>query len=161
MAGPTLVGAFTWPPASTYEALDVTMKHLRVLSYNIHKGFSTANTDFVLERIKQSIELVHAEIVFLQEVVGQHERYDFAQFEYLADRLWPHYAYGRNSVYAEGHHGNAILSKHPIKLVENIDVSTNRFERRGILHATVSLDDRGPELHLLCLHFDLFENGRK
>lgn len=37
--------------------------------------------------------------------------------------MWPQFAYGRNAVYPEGHHGNAVLSKHPILAHRNLDVS--------------------------------------
>lgn len=145
------------------------MQQLRVLSYNIHKGFNATNSGFVLEKIRESIELAHADIVFLQEVIGHHTRHKSkivnwptnSQFEYLADRLWPHYAYGKNALYTEGHHGNAILSKYPIVGYENLNVSTNRLESRGILHARINIPKADCELHVFCLHFGLFEAGRK
>lgn len=144
------------------------MNSLKVLSYNIHKGFSLMNRKFVLKKIKESIDYVQADVVFLQEVVGHHERHGLrirewpqtSQFEFLADRVWPHFAYGKNAVYAEGHHGNAILSKYPISFFENIDVSTNSWERRGLLHAVVQKPGEGIPIHLICVHFDLFEKGR-
>lgn len=140
---------------------------LRILSYNIHKGFNATNGNFVLKQIKESIRLVHADIVFLQEVLGHHESkksqiedwQTAAQFEYLADQIWPHHAYGKNSVYTQGHHGNAILSKYPIVSWENINISTNKFESRGLLHVVVDVE--GEKLHCMCLHLDLLESGRQ
>lgn len=136
-----------------------------MLSYNIHKGF-TLSQRFVLEGIRERIRAVHADVVFLQEVLGDHSGHekkvkDWAgpQLEYLADKMWPHFAYGKNAVYTAGHHGNAILSKYPITSFENIDISNNRFERRGILHAIT--DWEGSPLHLLCVHLDLTDKGRK
>lgn len=145
------------------------MSTLKVLSYNIHKGFSSTNLSFVLQKIKESIQLVKADLVFLQEVIGHNEKHGkrivgwpkTSQFEFLADNLWPHYAYGKNAVYTEGHHGNAILSKHPITFFENTDVSTNQLEKRGLLHAVVQLNGCGKEVHVICLHLGLFEAGRK
>jgi endonuclease/exonuclease/phosphatase family metal-dependent hydrolase len=141
---------------------------LRVLSYNIHKGFNSTNLKFILSKLKESIESVHADIVLLQEVVGHNEKHRTkiqewptgSQFEYLADRLWPHFAYGKNAVYTHGHHGNAILSKYPILMWENVDVSTNRLERRGLLHIAVDLPESKIPLHVICLHLGLFESGR-
>ena len=139
--------------------------HLKVLSYNIHKGFALSQR-FVLGGIRERIRTVHADIVFLQEVLGDHaghqksiKEWPGPQLEYLADSIWPHYAYGKNAVYSAGHHGNAILCKYPIKSFENIDISNNRFERRGILHAITDWD--GSPLHLLCVHLDLTDSGRK
>lgn len=140
---------------------------LRILSYNIHKGFSL-DRRFVLSAIKEAIQTTHADLVFLQEVVGQNKRHsrrvaewpEDPQMEFLADSIWPHFAYGKNAVYTEGHHGNAVLSRHPIVEWENIDISNNRLERRGLLHATIGGLSNGPALHAICVHLDLFEKGR-
>lgn len=144
-------------------------KKLRILSYNIHKGFSSTNLSFVMKGIKDSIRAVRADIVFLQEVLGHHEVHGrklenwptTSQFEYLADNIWPHFAYGKNAVYNEGHHGNAILSRYPISSWENIDVSVNRLERRGLLHAAIQVPDMPMPLHAICLHLGLFEGDRE
>jgi endonuclease/exonuclease/phosphatase family metal-dependent hydrolase len=143
-------------------------KEFRILSYNIHKGFTSANTKFVLKDVRQTINEVQADILFLQEVVGanskkgrRHKNWPtMSQFEYLAGEIWPHYAYGKNAVYSSGHHGNAILSKYPITFWENVDVSHNRFERRGLLHGVIEIPKYGP-LHVICLHFALFETWRE
>lgn len=142
---------------------------LRVLSYNIHKGYSPSNLRYVLQRLRTSIREVHADLVLLQEVLGHHESVrariedwpSSAQFEYLADELWPHYAYGKNSVYTAGHHGNAILSKFPIEFSENHDISLNSYEKRGILHASIRIPGQPHPVHVLCVHLGLFENDRK
>ena len=142
---------------------------LRVLSYNIHKGFSSYNRRFVLNRIRDAVHFIHADLVFLQEVIGHHERHaeniqqwpKNSQFEYLADSLWPHYAYGKNAIYTDGHHGNAILSKFPIRSWENIDISMNRLENRGLLHAVIQIPNQSIRLHAICLHLGLFEADRQ
>ena len=140
-----------------------------MLSYNIHKGFTSGNRLFVLKEIRDAIREIHADLIFLQEVIGEHSGHKGkvdnwpveSQFEYMADELWPHYAYGRNAVYDEGHHGNAILSKFPILQWENEDVSTSSIERRGLLHAVVRPYEDRPELHLICAHFGLLERDRQ
>jgi endonuclease/exonuclease/phosphatase family metal-dependent hydrolase len=140
----------------------------RVLSYNIHKGFTSANIKFALKEIRQTIAKVQADVVFLQEVVGEnsekskkHKNWPtMSQFEYLAGEIWPHYAYGKNAIYSSGHHGNAILSKYPITFWENVDVSHNRFEKRGLLHAIIAMPG-GEPIHVICLHFALFETWRE
>lgn len=145
------------------------MNDLTVLSYNIHKGFGPGNRAFVLEGVRQAIRQVHADLVFLQEVQGIHLGHqkkiaawpEEPQFEYLADEIWPHHAYGKNAVYSSGHHGNAILSKHPIRFWENIDISTNRLESRGLLHAVIEHTRTGKPLHAICVHLGLREADRK
>ncbi len=146
----------------------MSAKGLSILSYNIHKGFSM-NRRFVLNAIKEAIRTTHADLVFLQEIVGEHSGHSrkhaswpaSTQFEFLADSVWTHFAYGKNAVYVDGHHGNAILSKHPIIEWENLDISNNRFERRGLLHATIEPLRPGTQpVHAICVHLDLFERGR-
>lgn len=141
---------------------------IRILSYNIHKGFTIGNTDFILERIRNAMREVNADVLFLQEVLGEHsdERcripdWETAiQFEYLADTVWPHFAYGKNAIYSEGHHGNAILSKFPIVDWSNRTISTNRFEQRGLLKVRVQIPELEREIILANTHLDLTQGGR-
>lgn len=142
---------------------------LKVITYNIHKGFNTGNMRFVLARIREMLEEEQADVVFLQEIHGHTERHqrkrrgfpDVPHFEYLADRLWPHYAYGKNAIYRSGHHGNAILSKYPFKFWENIDAARYSFTSRSILHGIIELPGRAQPLHTLCVHFGLRETARR
>jgi endonuclease/exonuclease/phosphatase family metal-dependent hydrolase len=156
-------------PLAVAWSQDVVISHLKVLTYNIHKGFNTGNQRFVLEDIRHVLELEHPDVVFLQEIHGETQRYkrkrrdvpDVPQFEYLADRLWPHYAYGKNAIYRKGHHGNAILSKYPFTFWENIDVSNNAYASRSILHGVISIPGCDKPLHTLCVHMGLLEAERK
>jgi len=136
---------------------------LQLLTLNIHKGFSFFNRRSTLDGLKDSIRGLGVDVVCLQEVLGEHERNaKRPQFEHLADSIWSHYAYGKNSVYTQGHHGNAILSRFPIESHENFDISNHRLERRGILHATLAAPDwNGKRLHVMTLHLDLLAIGRK
>lgn len=141
---------------------------IRILSYNIHKGFTIGNTDFILQQIRNAMREVNADVLFLQEVLGDHNDsrcripdWETAiQFEYLADTTWPHFAYGKNAVYSEGHHGNAILSKFPIVEWTNRLISTNRFEQRGLLKARVMIPELEREIILANTHLDLTQGGR-
>lgn len=129
---------------------------LRVLSFNIHKGFAPFGSKPVLKNIRELMRKLDPDIVFLQEVSGGSEK----QFEYLADSFWHHMAYGKNAVYPKGDHGNVILSKFPIIGWSNTDLSTNRFERRGLLHARLDIPKADKTLNALCTHLDLFERNR-
>jgi len=111
---------------------------------------------------------VGADIVFLQEVIGEHQNLqnqlvdwpNTSQFEFLADEVWPHHAYGRNAVYDQGHHGNAILSKYPIKSFHNFDISAGNLEQRGLLHAKIEIED-GKSVQCFCTHLALFRKWRR
>lgn len=142
---------------------------LKVLTYNIHKGFSATNLRFILHEIKNFLRHIDADIVFLQEVHGErrisNQRFDnwpnTQQFEFLADQVWHHYAYGKNAIYNSGHHGNAILSKYPIIEWDNINVSMLRSASRSLLHGVISIPETNQKIHIICIHFGLFGHERK
>jgi endonuclease/exonuclease/phosphatase family metal-dependent hydrolase len=146
---------------------------LKVTTYNIHKGFSHFNRRMMVHELRDHLRGLGADIVFLQEVQGEHERHaarfeDWPaepQYEFLADSVWGEFSYGRNAVYDHGHHGNAILSRYPILSSENQDVSSHAFERRGLLHCEIGWPDTtgtgaAPPLHCVCVHLALNERGR-
>lgn len=138
-------------------------RRVQVCTYNIHKGFCSMNLRFILDDLRRAIRSADADVMFLQEVVGQ--RLDAqpilngeptSQFEFLADEVWDHHAYGKNAVYQDGHHGNAILSKWPLLDWDNLDVSHWWFSQRGILFGRL---ENG--VHALCIHFGLLAHERK
>jgi endonuclease/exonuclease/phosphatase family metal-dependent hydrolase len=139
---------------------------LRVLSLNAHKGFTPLNRRFILHELREAVRAVAADLVFLQEVVGVHTRHALRhknwpavpQYEYLADTLWTDHAYGRNAVYPHGDHGNALLSRYPIRFHRNHDASLGSGEARGFLHCVLELPS-GP-LHAICVHLGLRERDR-
>jgi endonuclease/exonuclease/phosphatase family metal-dependent hydrolase len=142
---------------------------LHVATYNIHKGVSQFNRRMVLHELRDRLREVDADIVFLQEVLGRHERHasrfrdwpESPQYEFLADSVWEEFAYGRNAIYDHGDHGNAILSRFPIVAAENLDVSSHPFESRGLLHCEVHVPETRITLHCVCVHFTLYEHGRR
>jgi endonuclease/exonuclease/phosphatase family metal-dependent hydrolase len=141
---------------------------LKVLTVNIHKGFTFFNRKFILHELREAVRTVSADIVFLQEVTGTHARHESKvanypsapHYEFLADSIWPEFAYGRNAVYTNGHHGNAVLSKFPIVSYENRDVSISGPERRGLLHCVLEIPGRDRHVHAICVHLGLAESHR-
>ncbi len=138
---------------------------LRIATYNIHKGLSSFNARLVLHEQRELIRRLHADIVFLQEVRGEHKRHrelhDGGQYEFLADSIWHDYAYGKNAVRTDGHHGNAILSKFPISRWHNEDVSASILEQRGLLHCEILIPGWDQPLHGVCVHLGLFARWRR
>jgi endonuclease/exonuclease/phosphatase family metal-dependent hydrolase len=145
------------------------MRKLRIVTINIHKGFSWGNRRFILHRLREALRSVNADIVFLQEVVGENlaraAKYRNwpaqSQHAFLADSVWEYSSYGKNAFYPDGHHGNAVLSKFPILHSERIDISTNSFEQRGFLYCAVTIPGRANPLHCLCIHLGLFAASRR
>lgn len=141
---------------------------LRILTVNTHKGFSPLNRRFVLPELREAVRTLGADVVFLQEVLGLHRLHgqkfdnwsDIPQYEFLADSMWPVFAYGRNAVYPDGEHGNALLSKFPIVRHENLDVTVNGHEERGLLHSVLDVPGQA-DVHTICVHLGLHERQRQ
>ncbi len=143
--------------------------HFKILTYNIHKGFSASNRRFILHGIKDALQEVDADVLFLQEIQGEHQHHssrienwpDNGQFEFLADEIWPHHAYGKNAIYNKGHHGNAILSKYNFCEWENINVSLMKTASRSLLHGTLDIPFISSRMHVICVHLGLFGHERE
>ena len=144
------------------------VRTLNVATYNIHKGLSMFNRRLVIHELREKLRVLNADVVFLQEVLGTHARHARRhgewpvepQYEFLADSVWHDYAYGRNAVYDDGHHGNAILSRYTIHCWDNQDISAHRFERRGLLHCEIDVPGWEERLHCVCVHLALTARSR-
>lgn len=138
---------------------------LRIATFNIHKGLTSFNARLVLHEQRELIRRMQADIVFLQEVQGEHARhrplFHGLQHEFLADSVWHDYAYGKNAVYPAGHHGNALLSKYPIVKWENEDISAHATEKRGMLHCEIEIPGWDQRLHCICTHLGLLNHWRR
>ncbi|WP_019142012.1 endonuclease/exonuclease/phosphatase family protein [Noviherbaspirillum massiliense] len=140
---------------------------LRIATYNIHKGVSSFRGMPRIHALKQALASVEADILFLQEVQGRHDKRaarhaaywpTMEQHKFLAGNS--HYAvYGMNAVYDHGHHGNALLSRFSIASASNQDVSDHAFESRGILHCVVQVQEA--MIHCYVVHLGLFAKSRK
>src|SRR5262245_8955754 len=142
--------------------------NVRVLTVNAHKGFGFLNRRFILHELREAVRAVSADVVFLQEVLGSHAHYarrfkDWPatpQYEYLADTIWTQHAYGRNAVYPHGDHGNALLSRFPIRKFVNHDASCGG-EARGFLHCVLDVPGQSHSVHAICVHLGLLESQRR
>lgn len=138
-------------------------RRLRILTYNLHKGFNTGNRQFTLHPIRDALVTTDADIMLLQEIQGEHTEHGLIHqhwptmphSEFLAQDVWPHHAYGKNAVYSVGHHGNAILSKYPLQSWENINVSPFTWASRSVLHGEIQIPWSGEILHMMCIHLGI------
>ena len=145
------------------------MQNLHILTYNIHKGFPQFKRRVSLHELRERLQSVEPDVVFLQEVGGFHarlaQRHDnwptTPQYEFLADSVWHDFAYGRNAVVDDAHHGNAILSKFPISRWDNEDISMHRLERRGLLHCEIDVPGWSVKLHAVNVHLGLLRIWRE
>lgn len=153
------------PPTS------ILSPHLRVATYNIHKGVRGVGPQRRLEihNLGLGIEALDADLVFLQEV--RHFNHREAQLFKRTSFGWPEQgqaeflapegyeaAYRTNAVTKHGEHGNALLSRWPLGDIGHHDVSDHRFEQRGLLHVPVRW--QGLEVHAVVAHLGLMHSGR-
>ena len=143
-------------------------RDVTVVTYNIHKGLSQFNKRLVLHDIKEGLRVLDADVAFLQEVQGKHDKNarrhvswpEVSQHEFLTHE-GSHCVYGMNAVYQHGHHGNAVVSRHPIPVWENIDISHHPVESRGLLHCEVQVDGWKEPLHCINVHLGLWARSRR
>ncbi|MEO1193533.1 MAG: endonuclease/exonuclease/phosphatase family protein [Pseudomonadota bacterium] len=129
--------------------------HFAVLTHNIHKAVSPFSRRSSLTALAREIAGSGADLVFLQEIRGADRQTPGpGQPQRLAEALGFQVVYGKNAVYARGHHGNAILSRYPLEFLSNQDLSLSKLEQRGLLHARTRLPN-GQQIHLFCLHLNL------
>lgn len=108
-------------------------RFLTVMTYNIHHGRGRdGRVD--LKRICAVIQEGEPDLVALQEVdlgMTRSERLD--QGRELADLLEMHHVAGHNWYLGEGAYGNVFLSRWPVTIVGNLDLSVPGREPRGCL----------------------------
>jgi endonuclease/exonuclease/phosphatase family metal-dependent hydrolase len=146
---------------------------LTVVTYNIQLGFRNGQDPWDREQRGGSPQQIHdiaeiirrskATIVLLQEVPINRSNVETEHFiEALSDSLDMNFAFGghgKNDAKGvwpiHGVWGNAILSKYPIKQMENVEVfRKNDWDRRSVLRAEISLN-AGRPINVYCLHHSL------
>jgi endonuclease/exonuclease/phosphatase family metal-dependent hydrolase len=140
-----------------------------VLSMNVHKGLSPLHRYSTIYQLREKMRSHHPDLLFLQELQQEHRGRvrRFSQWpiteltHFLSEEFWQDWHYGKNVEYRDGHHGNAILSKHPQQKGNNYDISAYRFEGRGLLHSVTRLEGVAIPIHCFCVHLALFERGRE
>lgn len=130
----------------------------RLITYNIHKGIGGVDRRYRPERIIETLARYDADIIFLQEVDdgvprSRHHR----QVDLLGDALaMPHRAFQRNVSLTQGFYGNAILSRHPLHDVHNVDLTVPLKKRRRALAARcVMRAEHQHTIHLINCHLGL------
>lgn len=54
---------------------------LKIVSYNIHKGFNASHRDFVLPQMRDALRKIDSDLLFLQEVQGRHKKRNLRKIE--------------------------------------------------------------------------------
>jgi endonuclease/exonuclease/phosphatase family metal-dependent hydrolase len=124
---------------------------LRVATYNVHRcrGMDSRVRP---DRIVAVLREIAPDIAALQEVVSAEDGAEDAhQARYIAEQLGLNWTLGENRKLEGAAYGNVVLSRFPLNVVTNHDLSVGRRERRGALHTDVRLaeDDL---LHVFNIH---------
>jgi endonuclease/exonuclease/phosphatase family metal-dependent hydrolase len=125
---------------------------IRVATYNVHKccGLDQRTRP---DRIASVISQLKADVVAIQEILDVQEGLpEFDQVRRIQSLL-PEYevCFGENRPLHGGRYGNLTLSRFPVKVCENYDITWRERERRGCLRSDVLLPG-GSILHLFNVH---------
>jgi len=137
---------------------------LKVLTYNIHRAIGV-DRRFRPGRIVDILVHHDADLALLQEVdegAPRSRELDLAR-ELAASAGYPHVAAGYNVSLRKGRYGNALLSRWPLTVHRNIDLTVGDRKRRGCLHARVKIQKGhhpARELDVFNLHLGLSSRER-
>jgi endonuclease/exonuclease/phosphatase family metal-dependent hydrolase len=128
---------------------------VRVMSYNLHNGFQV-DGQLDPERLAQTIEQAHPDVVGLQEVErGRLIDGSLDLATWLSRRLQMPFVYGPT---ADPVWGNAILSRYPIKQWGNVPLPPNDLlVRRGFIWARIDVGG-GEEMLFVATHLHHVES---
>lgn len=126
---------------------------VRIATYNVHRCVG-ADGRYDADRVAAVIRELDADVVGLQEVDARyHLQNDLDQIEHLQRATGMTAVPGATLVNHRGYYGNALLSRHPVRVVRHFDLSLAGRERRGALD--VELDVEGTPARVIVTHFGL------
>ncbi|WP_066567456.1 endonuclease/exonuclease/phosphatase family protein [Snodgrassella sp. CFCC 13594] len=142
---------------------------LTIATYNMHKGMSPLNQQVKLDQMAAALKGLSPDVLFLQEVQGQNLKRaqqlpNFPRqphYQILSEALDCEASYGKNAQYKLRDHGNAILSNLPIITRNNLNITVNQMEQRGVLHCEIQPESWSLPLVCLCAHLNLREPDRE
>ncbi len=122
---------------------------IRVVTYNVHKCRGMDRRVRPM-RIVEVLHEIDADVVALQEVLGVSGRLEEDHAQFIARELGLYSCMGENRRLHGGAYGNLLLSRFPLRAVQNHDISTPGREHRGCLRVDVELPET--TLHVFNLH---------
>jgi len=126
------------------------MGRLRIASYNVHRGIGRdRRTD--PERILEVMREVDADVFALQEVEAHDDGDDM--LAWLGERTGFHAIAGTTLLRHDGHFGNGLLTRCPVKGKRLCDLTWRGREPRGAIAA--DLDCGGRSLRVVATHLGL------
>ena len=132
---------------------------LRVATYNIH-GCVGADGRRDVGRVAEVLRELDADIVGLQEADSRPSRCAMPQASELARRLGMELIEGPLLAEGDGHFGNALLSRLPMRPQRRERLPYRSGEPRGFIHAVVR-GSAGEDWHVLVTHLSLGPVSRR
>jgi endonuclease/exonuclease/phosphatase family metal-dependent hydrolase len=102
------------------------------------------------ERIVEVLREIDADIIALQEVLGDSGCQEADQARFIAAELGFRSCLGENRRLNGGAYGNLVLSRFPFRAVQNHDITTPGREPRGCLRVDIDLSET--TLHVFDTH---------
>src|SRR5262245_53373299 len=127
------------------------VERLRVATYNVHKcrGLDRRVRP---ARIVKVLRELNADIIALQEVWSREGTSPEAdQVRFIAEELGLYSSLGENRRLRGAAYGNVVLSRFPVNLARNYDITVRGCERRGCLRVDICLND-SQVLHIFNVH---------
>jgi endonuclease/exonuclease/phosphatase family metal-dependent hydrolase len=138
--------------------------HLRVVTWNIHKGVGGVDRRYDLPRVARVLEELAPDIAFLQEVT---ENMPLNRGEHQAARLaealgMRHMAFRMEHEFAIGGYGNLILSRWPLSRIHHVNLTIGKRKQRGALQARarIRVGAHTRTLALINMHLGLATSER-
>ena len=126
------------------------MASLKIASYNVHRAIGAdRRTD--PPRILSVLREIDADVYALQEVEAHDQGADM--FEWLGREMGYHRIAGTTLVRHDGHYGNGLLTRCPVREKRLLDLSWRGREPRGAIAA--DLDCEGQRLRVVATHLGL------
>jgi endonuclease/exonuclease/phosphatase family metal-dependent hydrolase len=125
---------------------------IRVGTYNFHKC-QGLDQRIRPDRIAAVIAELDTDVVAVQEILDvQNGRPEFDQARQIRSKLAGYgWCFGENRRLHGGRYGNMTLSRFPVQVCHNYDVTWRHRERRGCLRTDVVLD-KDTVLHVFNVH---------
>jgi endonuclease/exonuclease/phosphatase family metal-dependent hydrolase len=125
------------------------LSHIRIVTYNVHKCRGL-DAQMHPARIVKVLHEIDADIIALQEVLNVRGSRVEDQVHFIAKELGFHCCMGENRRLKGGGYGNMLLSRFPLRAIQNHDITTEGREPRGCLRADVALMET--TVHIFNVH---------